>query len=348
MGAESQQTVLLTGASGFVGGHILQQLLAKGYHVRNVVRSANNIDRIKLAHPHHASQLSFVTVPDMAAPHAFDRAVQGVSGIIHCASPFVFDVEDKERDILKPAIDGALNVLRTAATEKSVTRVILTSSFAAVFDYDLGYRPGYTYTTDDWNPATYEQAASHSSGAWTYCASKGLMEKAAWEYMQTAKPSFSLSTICPPWIIGPSVNPITSLTNLNASTKIIYDLINGSLTEVPPTDFCGFADVRDVAAAHVGAYETPAAAGERFIVAGGPWSYQTAVDIIREEFPELAAAGKVPVGTPGAGEKEDVYRLDVSKAVKVLGLKLRSMREAVCDCVKQLLEVEKQLEQQQK
>ncbi|KAL1857329.1 hypothetical protein Plec18167_008406 [Paecilomyces lecythidis] len=344
MTSPAEQIILLTGASGFLAAHILDKFLSKGYKVRGTVRSESSIEAIRKAtNPQYHDKLSFAIVPDMQAPYAFDEAVQGVNGIVHSASPFVLQAEDMARDILDPAINGTLNMLKAAAAAKNpqLKRVIVTSSFAAIGDLDHGHRPGYTYSERDWNPATYEAAAKHPSGAWVYCASKALAERAAWDFVEKEKPQFSLSTICPPWIIGPNINTITSLNKLNESTQIIYNLINGSLTAPPPTDFAGYADVRDVAEAHLLAYEKPAAAGERFLIAAGNWSYQTACDIIRAEFPELR--DRVPVGTPGAGEKEDVYRLDNSKAKTVLGLKFRSTKETVTDSVKTLLRLEKEL-----
>ncbi|GAD95698.1 cinnamoyl-CoA reductase, putative [Paecilomyces variotii No. 5] len=343
MTSPAEQTILLTGASGFVAAHILDKFLSKGYNVRGTVRSESSIPAIRKAtNPQYHDKLSFAIVPDMQDPHAFDEAVQGVNGILHSASPFVLQSKDNAREILDPAINGTLNVLKAAAASKNpqLKRVIITSSFAAIVDLDQGYRPGYKYSEKDWNPATYETAAKNPS-AFAYCASKGLAERAAWDFVEKEKPQFSLTTICPPWIIGPNINTITSLNKLNESTQIIYNLINGSLTAPPPTDFAGYADVRDVAEAHLLAYETPAAAGERFLVAAGNWSYQTACDIIRAEFPELK--DKVPVGTPGAGEKEDVYRLDNSKIQSVLGLRFRSTKETLTDTVKTLLRLEKEL-----
>jgi NADPH-dependent methylglyoxal reductase len=349
--ATSKQTILLTGASGFLGAHILQQLLLKGYNVRVVVRSEQSAQKIKrevAAQPalqdviaKNGNQLSFVIVLDMGRPGAFDEPVKGVSGIIHSASPFdVENVTDNVREILDPAIDMAVGVLKSAvsANEPALSRVVITSSFAAVGNFALGYRPGYTYTTEDWNPVTYTQASQDPNPLTVYVASKGIAEKAAWDLVKSTNPSFSLTTICPPWIFGPSVTAPQSLQHLNHSTKVIYELIDGSKDEVPATDFAGFVDVRDVAAMHISALETPAAAGERFIASSGRWNYQTAVDIIRDEFPNLA--DKVPNGTPGSGLNEQVYAIDASKSVKVLRSTYRKMKETITDTVRQLLETD--------
>src|SRR6266536_1826708 len=172
-----------------------------------------------------------------------------------------------------------------------------------------------------------------TNGAFSYCASKALAEKAAWDWMDEQKPSFTLSTINPPWVFGPSVSG-SSLDHLNESLQAIWKLINGSTKEVPPTDFAGFADVRDVAKAHRLAYETKEAGGQRFLP-GNHFDYQTAADIIREEFPELR--NRVPEGVKGAGLKEEVYVPDGSKAEKILGLKYTSLKNTMVDTVKDLL-----------
>ncbi|OKL58295.1 hypothetical protein UA08_06439 [Talaromyces atroroseus] len=339
--ASKEHLILLTGASGFVGGHILHSLLAEGYNVRCTVRSESSAASIRNTHSASSNQLSFATVTDFTHPDAFDDAVQGVSGIIHTASPFLLQSNDHENDLVKPAIQGTVHLLQAAYKHAGpqLYRVIVTSSFAAILDMEKGYRPGYTYTDTDWNPASYEQAVSNSSTAFAYCASKKLAEKAAWDFVESTspKPSFALTTMCPPWILGPNIDANISLSHLNESTQTIYQLINGSLSTPPPTDFAGFADVRDVAEAHLKAYQNPEAAGQRFLISRGNFNYQTACDIIRESFPQLASEGKVPEGTPGAGEKEAVYRVDSSKSTAVLGIEYTPLKQTLKDCVSQLL-----------
>jgi len=340
----SEQTILVTGASGYVASHILHAFLSAGYNVRGTIRSTSSIDTIKAAHKQYASQLSFAVVPDISAPDAFDDAVKGVSGIIHTASPFVITPEDVERDLLKPAIRGTLNVLEAAAAhgDASLSRVVITSSFAAIVDLSQGYRPGYTYSETDWSPVSYEAAANspQPDGGFAYCASKLLAEKAAWDWMKEHAPSFTLSVINPPWIFGPTLYPITSMARLNESTETIYKLINGSLKAVPATDFAGFSHVRDVALAHLRAYEVEEAAGQRFLV-GNHFDYQTAVDVIRKQFPELQE--RTPEGVLGAGATEKVYQVNGSKAERVLGLKYTSLEVTLRETVEGLLEAERRL-----
>lgn len=335
----SDKTVLVTGASGFVASYIIRALLEAGYNVRGSLRSNSAIPKIRAAQGDLASRLSFAIVPDMSAPHAFDEAVKGVSGIIHTASPFILTPRDVEADLLKPAIRGTESILESAATAgPQLSRVVITASFASIFDMSLGYRPGYVYTEKEWNPATYSEAAGSSDGGFSYCASKALAEKAGWDWVAEHKPSYAVTTICPPWIFGPALSTITNLDHLNESTETIWNLINGSKSEVPPVDFAGFANVTDVASAHLLAFESEAAAGERFLV-GSHFDYQTAVDIIRDEFPSLK--DRVPAGKPGSANLADWYTPDGSKAEKILGLKYTSLRDTLIDTVKDLLEAEK-------
>ncbi|KIW22610.1 hypothetical protein, variant [Cladophialophora immunda] len=334
-----EETILITGISGFVASHIAHTFLEAGYHVRGTVRSDKSIAGIKQAHSQYEDQLSFVVVPDMAATDALNEAMDGVTGVIHTANPFILDPKDNEEELLKPSINGVLNVLKAGATQgPTLRRIVLTASFACNLDLSQGLRPGYTYTESDWNPATYEEAKNSSSGAFTYCAAKGLAEKAAWEWIEKNRPSFSFTAINPPWIFGPSLTGIKSLDHLNESTEAIWKLVNGSAKEVPPIDFAGCADVRDIGLAHLRAYELEEAAGQRFIV-GSHFDYQTAVDTLRDDFPQIQ--DRIPRGTPG--KREPVYQVDGSKAEKVLGIKYTPLSVTLKDTVNDLLDAEKVL-----
>ncbi|KAL3952727.1 hypothetical protein ACCO45_012670 [Purpureocillium lilacinum] len=256
------QTILVTGASGFIAAHVVATLLRRGYNVRGTVRSEKSAVEVFRTHSQYPGTLSIAIVPDIAAPGAFDEAVQGVDGIIHTASPFILGATDFETELFRPAIQGTVSILE--ATQKhnpGVSRIVITSSFASVLDPSQGKRPGYIYTERDWNPVTREEAGL-GDGVAAYLASKTFAEQAAWNYIKEKK-------------------------SLNTSSGDIYRLINGSEKEVPDTSFWAFADVRDLAEAHVLALEKPAAAGKRYLIANSAYSYQQVCDIIRENFPQL-------------------------------------------------------------
>ena len=334
---KSSQVILLTGASGFVAAHVLNSLLQHGYKIRGTVRSEAAADKVRKTHSHllndDASRLTFAIVPDLAATGAFDEAVRGVDGVIHTASPFFTQVEDNERDLLDPAIKGTTSILQ--AVQKyapQVTRIVITSSFAAIFDASQGFRPGYTYSEQDWNPITYEQA-KEGNGEIAYSASKKFGEKAAWDFVKDQKPNFDIATICPPMIYGPLEHE-ASLDHLNTSSADIYRLMNGSQKEPGPTAFPAFADVRDVGEAHVRAYESPH--GSRYLITSGNFQYPDVCEIIKKALP--AYASKVP--DPSSTAKIETFKVNNERARKVLGMDFTPLDQTISDTAKSLAKLQ--------
>ena len=330
---KSSQLILLTGASGFVAAHVLTSLLQHGYNVRGTVRSEATADKVRKTHAHllngDDSHLTFAIVHDVAATGAFDEAVKGVDGVIHTASPFVMQVENNERDLLDPAIKGTTSILQ--ATEKyapQVKRIVITSSFAAIVDLMQGTRPGYTYSENDWNPVTYEEAKA-GDGATAYCASKTFAEKAAWDFVKDRKPNFDVATICPPMIYGP-LDHDASLDHLNTSSADIYRLMNGSQKEPGPTAFPAFADVRDVGEAHVKAYEKTQ--GSRYLITTGNFQYPDVCEIIKKVLP--AYASKVP--DPSSTKKVETFKVNNEHARKDLGMHFTPLDQTITDTAKSL------------
>jgi nucleoside-diphosphate-sugar epimerase len=340
MSSPSEQTILVTGANGYIGGHVLKVALEKGYHVRAVVRGEKSSQKFRTIFASYGDQLSWAYVPDMTVvddyASAFENPPKPITGIIHLASPFTLHVKDNKHDLLEPAVKGAVGILEAAKRydSDSLRRVVLTSSFASIIDMTKGYRPGYVYTEKDWNPQGWETADLDGSTA--YCASKKLAEKAAWDWMEANKPGFDLVTINPPWVFGPHVDGVADLDKLNQSSAILAQLLDA--TKIPPVDFAGFVDVRDLAAAEILALETPAAGGQRFLF-GSHFDYQTAADVLRENVPELRS--RVPEGTPGAGLTEPMYALDGSKAERVLGIKYTPLKETMKDSFLEFVEAQK-------
>lgn len=345
-----QSTVLVTGANGYVAAHIVAALLSSGYRVVGTVRSHSSAEKVLSAHATHNNQdqqnLSMQIVPDITAPGAFDKAVQadGITAVIHVASPFQLVVEDNERDLLMPAIHGTKTLLQSAALNPNIKSVVITSSFASIVNIGEGLRPGYTYDETDWNPATFEDGKNSDSGAFAYCVSKVLAERAAWDFIQDRKDqiSFSISTICPPKIFGPAFSSPTreESSSLGVSLKEIYDLVSGTNKTVPQTQFWGWVDVRDVARAHVKALEVSGAANQRFLVTAGRYSYQEIVDVLRksDKIPSNVKTENLPQGAPGGGYAGDfVYNLSNEKSKTLLGLEYRGLEESVVDAAVQLV-----------
>jgi nucleoside-diphosphate-sugar epimerase len=319
--------VLVTGANGHVAQHVVDQLidLPSGPRIRATVRSAATAQQIKSFYEGKGSakgRLDIVIIPDIVKPGAFDDAVRGVTHIAHIASPFVINVEDIANDLLKPAMQGTVGLLQSAMGSPTVKAIAVTSSFGSVFDPNQGWRSGYKYSDKDWNPITFEEAASPDLDLnsypepWrptiTYCASKTVAERAAWDFYKTHSPHFTLTTILPTYIGGPSILPLTKgVGSLSLSQDLLWKTATAT-SKLPKPDYPVWVDVRDVAKAHVNSLVTPEAAGKRWILASTTVTYSEIADIIRRTFPSLSPSTEV--------QKLDYYTIDTSPALSVLGL----------------------------
>ncbi|KAL6900405.1 hypothetical protein GGI43DRAFT_427480 [Trichoderma evansii] len=303
MSTPSEQTLL----------HVIKQALDRGYNVRGTVRSAELANKVNSTFADHGYRFSVVIVSDLSKRElyepAFANTPKPITGVIHVASPFKVMVTDVVGELLDPALRGVIGALEATRQYGSCVRqFVYTSSFVAILDIMQGLRSGYTYSEKDWNPITREQA----------------IQIGALFYADQHQFSFD---------IWPYLTPIADLENLNVSSAILWQMID--TTEVRPTDFVGFADVRLVATAHLEAFERPEAAGERFLC-GQHFDWQSAVDTLRETMPQLRS--RLPVGTPGAGKVEDVYRLDGSKAERVLEIKYIPLEVTMKDSFEQFLQ----------
>ncbi|KAI9837155.1 MAG: methylglyoxal reductase (NADPH-dependent) gre2 [Sclerophora amabilis] len=332
--------VLLTGGSGFIAAHVLEYLLQHGHSVVTTVRTTEKAQKIKEAHPNIGKdKLDFALVEDIAKEGAFDHAVRSDSpfeAVIHTASPFHFNVTDTKKDLLDPAIVGTTGILKAIKRfAPSVKSVIITSSFASIIDGSKGTRPGHTYSERDWDPVTYEQALQNPSNG--YRASKTFAEKAAWDFVEQEKPTFTVSTMCPPLVLGPVIHYLNSLDAVNTSNQRVRNLIQGQCKgEIPDTGTFLWVDVRDLALGHVLAMEKPAAANKRFFITAGYFSNKEIASVIRKKYPSLTS--QLPTeGTPGGDYPEGgIYKYDNSQTVDVLGLNFRSLDDSITDTVKSL------------
>ena len=170
--------ILLTGGNGFIGSHILAELLPQGHHVCCTVRSSAKGDNILRDFAAYKSQISIAIVPDIAAPGAFDAAVQhNIDTVFHTASPFVYGTVSDNREFLDPAIKGTTGLLKSVKEHApSVKRVIYTSSCAAVINYDR-LALGDVFDESSWNPTSWEDAL-YGDQSKAYRASKKFAELA--------------------------------------------------------------------------------------------------------------------------------------------------------------------------
>ena len=272
----SATKVVVTGGSGYVGTHVIEQLLASGYSVVATVRSADAEARVRASLTQSdTSRLSFV-LAELTTDGGWDEALAGATYVIHTASPFPAAQPDDPDELIVPARDGALRVLRAAA-RAGVRRVVLTSSFAAV-----GYSRNnldVPFTEDDWTDPSGDQTP--------YVKSKTIAERAAWDYVAQPDVHVELSVINPVAIIGPVHGR-----DFASSIGMVLMLTSGMMPGNPKLSF-GVVDVRDVADLHIRAMLHPAAAGKRFLaVSRSPVWVQEMALALHRLTPEFAR--KVP------------------------------------------------------
>jgi dihydroflavonol-4-reductase len=276
--------VLLTGANGYIGRHILLELLNQGYQVRASVRSLNKSSEIVDALRDHVkdaetlkSNLSFVEL-SLDSDVGWNNAMAGVDVLIHSASPFPLVIPANEDELIRPAVDGTLFAL-SAAKNAGVKRVILTSSNAAVFGRDL---PKGAKEFDE----TMWTDVNHPIGRAAYRRSKTLAERAAWDFVKNDAPEIALTTINPSLVIGAPLD-----TNFGSSMAIIDQLIKGTKRMLPDLRV-GIVDVKDVARMHVDAIKIDATKGERIIASTGTRSLVEIAKIIKANNPSIKVITK--------------------------------------------------------
>jgi dihydroflavonol-4-reductase len=275
-------TVLVTGGSGFIGSHCILQLLAAGHTVRttvrNLAREADVRAMLKQGGAEPGSRLS-VFAADLEVDAGWTDAAAGCDYVLHVASPFPSKVPKNEDELIVPAREGALRVLR-ASRDAQVKRVVLTSSFAAI---GYGHPPQQTpFDETSWTNANGE-------GVTAYVKSKTLAERAAWDFVAKEGSGLELAVVNPVGVFGPVLGP-----DYSTSILLVQRLMDGAMPGCPKLYF-GAVDVRDVADLHLRAMTDPAAKGERFLAVSGDFiSMLEVANVLRDRMG--AQAGKVPTG----------------------------------------------------
>jgi dihydroflavonol-4-reductase len=297
-------TVLVTGGSGFVGGHCILTLLNSGYSVRSTVRSAAREAEVRQMLQAGGitsfDKLSFA-IADLTSDDGWAAAITGCDYVLHVASPLTKDKSAKEDDLIIPAREGTLRVLRYARDLK-VKRVVLTSSFGAV---GYGPVPDRVFTEDDWTDP--------DGPIQTYIKSKTVAELAAWNFLKTEGGSLELVVVNPVGIFGPALSAGTT-----SSLGIFEGLLNGTIPGTSTIVF-GIVDVRDVADIEVKALTNPNASGKRFILTTGDnLSLAQIAEILKDKLGERAS--KILIKEiPPKGDSGVVKNASNERAVQTFG-----------------------------
>ncbi|HEY9026912.1 MAG TPA: aldehyde reductase [Burkholderiaceae bacterium] len=273
----SGELVLVTGGSGFIATHCILQLLAAGHRVRTTVRSlsreADVRASLKSAGADAGERLAFFPA-DLNADAGWNEAAAGCDYVLHVASPFPVNVPRHEDELIVPAREGALRVLR-ASRAAGVKRVVQTSSFAAV---GYGHPPmNRPFNEGDWTNMD-------GDGLSAYVKSKTLAERAAWSFMAREGGDMELAVVNPVGVFGPALGA-----DFSTSIEIVKRMLDGALPGLPRIGF-GVVDVRDVADLHLRAMTHPEAAGERFLAVAGDFLTMLEIALVLKQ--RMGAAGR--------------------------------------------------------
>jgi nucleoside-diphosphate-sugar epimerase len=314
-------TVLVTGGSGFIGSHCILQLLTAGHTarttLRNLKREDDVRDMLRQGGVEPGERVSFVAA-DLESDAGWPQAAAGCDFVLHIASPFPQSVPKDANELIVPAREGALRVLR-AARDAGVKRVVLTSSFAAI---GYGQKPrNAPFDETNWTD-------TNAAGVQPYAKSKTLAERAAWDFVAREGGSLELSVVNPVGVFGPVLGP-----DYSTSILLVQRLMDGAMPGVPRLTF-GVVDVRDVADLHIRAMTNPAAKGERFLAVSGDFMSIREIAMALKE--RLGAAAK---RVPTRQLPDFVVRLAAlgDPAVKQILPELGKMKNASGEKAKRLL-----------
>ena len=327
------EKVLVTGATGFIGLHCIQQLLNQGYQVNGSLRSMDRKGEVIESLENNNTPLEHLSLfeLDLMSDDGWDAAMEGCDYVLHVASPFVLSNESLDF-FVKPAVEGATRALKFAQ-KNNVKKVVLTSSFAAVGDTFDGT---VSFDESHWSDTTNDRMSNYS-------ISKTLAEKAAWDYVKDNDVDFKLSVINPTAVIGPSLSK-----DIGVSNSLILRLLNGSMPALAKIHI-GYVDVRDVAKAHILAMTNSASDGERFIVSEKEmWLHESAEvlnnagfkapsRVMPNWFLKIMAMfnGDMVTISKMAGKSRDCHS---TKAKDVLGWNPIPAEDSILETAKQLIE----------
>lgn len=342
-----KKKVLVTGATGYVAGWLVEKLLREGHTVHAAVRDPKNTAKIQHLLDLEADrpgQLVFFQ-SDLLKDGSYAEAMEGCEVVYHTASPFTSNYKDPQKELIEPAVKGTENVLNQATQTPSVKRVVVTSSCAAIYTdcTDIQNTPNNILTEEVWNTTA-------SLDYQPYSYSKTLAEKAAWKIAK-GQSQWTLVTMNPPMVMGPALNPSVATSESVATVKQMGD---GTLRMGAPNLGVGAVDIRDLAEAHYRGGFMPEAEG-RYIISGHNSSFLEMAQLIHAKYGD-----KYPVPNKAVPKwllmivgpvfnkmitrqfiRNNVnreWKADNSKSVRELGMAYRPLSETMTDAFQSLID----------
>jgi len=310
-------TVLVTGCAGYVATSIIRKLVSDGYKVRGTMRSVDVSDTRVAMMKRIFPQVELVEADLLGAEDSFSKAMEGCKYVIHTASPFKLDAKDVQSELIAPAIKGTEAVMRAAAKAK-ISRVVLTSSVAAVGNWTKEGKSGKVWTEEDW-------CEDEPDGPVTgYRVSKTLAEKKAWELSKEL--GVELAVLNPGFVIG----PMLSARKDGESVQFMVKMLDGTMKEKAAAgQLSGYpkpvTDVRDLALAHVRAMEKEEAAGKRVLICSeAGYTSAKMASLLGDRFKAY------PLPTESQEQEIDA-KFDNKRTKEILGVSLRPVEVSLRD-----------------
>ncbi|XP_019151136.1 PREDICTED: cinnamoyl-CoA reductase 1-like [Ipomoea nil] len=314
------KVVCVTGASGFIASWLVKLLLHRGYTVHATVRSLKDPNKVShLLALDGAKERLHLFEADLVEENSFDSAINGCEGVFHTASPVSFSPSATKAELVSPAVNGTLNVLESCVRTPSVKRIVLTSSTATIM-----YKPNPISPTDVIDDTWFSDKEFAEETKQWYILSKVFAEEAAWKY--AGENRIDMVSLHPALVIGPLLQPI-----LNFSSEMILDTIKEG-REFMSSPFNCYVDVRDVANAHIEAFEVPSASG-RYCLVGETMQTSEVLKIVSQLYPSLP----IPEKYKGDLPIMPTFKVSQDKA-KSLGINFTPLEVSLKDTIESLKE----------
>ncbi|KAJ3692386.1 hypothetical protein LUZ60_012736 [Juncus effusus] len=267
--------VLVTGASGYIGTWLVMKLLNAGYTVRATVLDLDNSEETKplLDLPGSSERLT-ISQADMREKGSYVEVIKGSTGVFHLATPMDFNSKDPENEIIKPTVDGLIDILRASKNSGTVKRVVFTSSAAAV-DIEENKKP--VYDEECWSDVDYIRRVKMTG--WMYFLSKTLAEQAAWKYAE--ENNIDLITVMPTLVVGPFLS-----SGMPPSLITALSLITGTESHYSIIKQGNFIHLDDLCAAQIFLFEKPEAKG-RYICSAYHNTIFDLAKMLKNQYPEF-------------------------------------------------------------
>lgn len=332
--------VLLTGVTGFLGSHTAIQLLNKGYEVVGTLRSKDRISSIRKVIAKHTTNVGNLTfeVANLNDSKIWSELTKNIDYVQHIASPFPRELPKNENDLIVPAKQGTLEILKAGA-ENNVKRVVMVSSSAAVLYGKTKSELNKVFNENDWTDETNLKDTT------PYFRSKTIAEKAAWDFIGQNGSGMELTTILPGAILGTVLEE-----DYGTSANIVVKILDNSLPALPKIGF-EIVDVRSLADLLIKAMELPQAAGNRYLASAGYLTFKEIAQILKQQYPDRKIPTRElpnPIARlfsifeaslkPILIELGVRRKTEIGKAKNELQWQPVSVRETVIECAKSVFE----------